>query len=146
MRCALDTMTNKALPMNTFPHSEDDIAPGEAPRSLDADQQGAISPALPALNDQEGSFPGSGVLDIPDGGFGFLRAERFLPGRGDIYISASQIRRFALRQGDLVGGQVRPPRDRDQYAGLLRVESVNVLDPDEAPRRPHFYSLTPVVP
>jgi transcription termination factor Rho len=98
MRCALDTMTNKALTMNSFPHTEDDIAPGGATRSLDADQQGAISPALPALNDQEGSFPGSGVLDIPDGGFGFLRTERFLPGRGDTYISASQIRRFGRRR------------------------------------------------
>src|SRR5713101_1786143 len=146
MRCALDTMTNKALTMNTFPHTEDDIAPGEATRSLDADQQGAISPALPALNDQEGSFPGSGVLDIPDGGFGFLRAERFLPGRGDIYISASQIRRFGLRQGDLVGGQVRAAKDREQYAGLLRVESVNGLDPDVARRRAHFDSLTPIFP
>jgi transcription termination factor Rho len=91
-------MTNKALTMNSFPHTEDDIAPGGATRSLDADQQGAISPALPALNDQEGSFPGSGVLDIPDGGFGFLRTERFLPGRGDTYISASQIRRFGRRR------------------------------------------------
>jgi transcription termination factor Rho len=146
MRCALDTMTNKALTMNTFPHTEDDIAPGEATRSLDADQQDAISPALPALNDQEGSFPGSGVLDIPDGGFGFLRTERFLPGRGDIYVSASQIRRFGLRQGDLVGGQVRAAKDREQYAGLLRVERVNGLDPDVARRRPHFESLTPIFP
>ncbi len=102
--------------------------------------------SLPALNDQQGSFAGSGVLDITSGGFGFLRGERFLPGRGDLYVSASQIRRFALRQGDLVGGQIRPPKDREQYAGLLRVESVNGLDPDEALRRPHFDSLTPVFP
>src|ERR1700692_4022405 len=139
MRCALDTMTNTAFTMNTFPDTED-------PHALDADRQGATSPALPALNDQQGSFSGSGVLDITDGGFGFLRRERFLPGRGDVYVSASQIRRFALRQGDLVAGQIRPPKDREQYAGLLRVESVNGLDPDEALRRPHFDTLTPVFP
>jgi len=146
MFCALDTMTNKAYTMNTLPDTEIDIAPIEGAHSIDADQQGATPPALQALNEQQGSFSGSGVLDIIDGGFGFLRRERFLPDRGDVYVSASQIRRFALRQGDLVGGQIRPPKDREQYAGLLRVESVNGLDPDVARRRPHFDSLTPVYP
>lgn len=118
--------------MNTFPYTEVDIAPIEGLRAIDADQQGATSSALPALNDQQGSFSGSGVLDITDGGFGFLRTERLLPGREDVYVSASQICRFGLRQGDLVGGQVRPPKDREQYAGLLRVESLGGLDPDVA--------------
>src|SRR5579859_1355620 len=120
MCCALDIMTNTAFTMNTLPDTKVDIAPVEGLRAIDADQQGATSLALPALNYQQGSFAGSGVLDIIDGGFGFLRTERFLPGRGDIYVSASQIRRFGLRQGDLVGGQVRPPKDHEQYAGLLR--------------------------
>ena len=146
MFCALDTMINKAYTMNTLPDTEIDIAPIEGAHSIDADQQGATPPALQAFNEQQGSFSGSGVLDITDGGFGFLRRERFLSGHGDVYVSASQIRRFALRQGDLVGGQIRPPKDREQYAGLLRVESVNGLDPDEARRRPHFDSLTPVYP
>ena len=146
MFCALDTMTNKAYIMNALPDTEIDIAPIDGPHSIDADQQGATPPELQALNEQQGSFSGSGVLDIIDGGFGFLRRERFLPDRGDVYVSASQIRRFALRQGDLVGGQIRPPKDREQYAGLLRVESVNGLDPDVARRRPHFDSLTPVYP
>jgi transcription termination factor Rho len=139
-------MTNKAYTMNTLPDTEIDIAPIEGPHSIDADQQGATSPELQALNEQQGSFSGSGALDIIDGGFGFLRRERFLPDRGDVYVSASQIRRFALRQGDLVGGQIRPPKDREQYAALLRVESVNGLDPDVARGRPHFDSLTPVYP
>src|SRR6266849_9873011 len=146
MCCALDTMTNKAFTMHTFPDTEVDIALIEGPHAIDAGQQGTTSPALPALNDQQGSFAGSGVLDITDGGFGFLRRERFLSGHGDVYVSASQIRRFELRQGDLVGGQIRPPKDREQYAALLRVESVNGLDPDVARRRPHFDSLTPVYP
>src|SRR5207247_6139635 len=76
----------------------------------------------------------------------FLRRERFLHGPKDVYVSASQVRRFGLRQGDLVGGLIRPPKDREQYAGLLRVESVNGLDPDVARRRPRFESLTPVFP
>src|SRR6266851_6703171 len=146
MCCALDTMTNQAFTMHTFPDTEVDIAPLEVPQAIDAEGQGAISSALPALNDQQGSFAGSGVLDITDGGFGFLREERFLPGHGDVYVSASQIRRFELRQGDLVGGQIRPPKDREQYAALMRVESVNGLDPDVARRRPHFDNLTPVYP
>jgi transcription termination factor Rho len=145
MCCALDTMTNKAFTLHTFADTEIDIAPIEGPHAIDTDQQSATS-TLPALNDQPGSFSGSGVLDITDAGFGFLRGERFLPGRGDVYVSASQIRRFALRQGDLVAGHIRPPKDREQYPGLLRVESVNGLDPDVARRRPHFNSLTPVFP
>ena len=146
MCCALDTMTNKAFTMHTFADTEIDIAPIEGPHAIDTDQQGATSPTLPALNDQPESFSGSGVLDITDAGFGFLRGERFLPDRGDVYVSASQIRRFALRQGDLVEGQIRSPKDREQYAALLRVESVNGLDPDVARRRPHFNSLTPIFP
>jgi transcription termination factor Rho len=146
MFCALDTMTNKAFTMNTLPNTEIDISSIEDPHSIDTDQQGVTAPVLPALNDQQESFSGSGVLDIIDGGFGFLRRKRFFSGPEDVYVSASQIRRFALRQGDLVGGQIRPPKDREQYAALLRVESVNGLDPDEALRRPHFDSLTPVFP
>src|SRR5437763_3021857 len=102
MCCALDTMTNKAFTMNNFPDTEIDIAPIEGPHAIVADQQVAASPTLPALNDQKGSFSGSGVLDITSGGFGFLRGERFLTGRGDLYVSASQIRRFALRQRGVV--------------------------------------------
>jgi transcription termination factor Rho len=95
---------------------------------------------------QQETFFGSGVLDIVNEGFGFLRGERFLPGPLDVYVSVSQIRRFGLRQGDLVAGQVRPPKDREQYAGLLRVEAVNGLDPEVAKRRPHFDTLTPIFP
>src|SRR5437899_3101202 len=68
MFCALDTMTNKAFTLNTFPDTEVDIAPIEGPHAIDADQQGATSSALPALNDQQGSFAGSGALHITEGG------------------------------------------------------------------------------
>ncbi len=92
------------------------------------------------------TVPGEGVLDIVDDGFGFLRSDRYLPSSLDIYVSASQIRRFSLRQGDLVSGQIRPPKEREQYAGLLRVESVNGLDPDAIKHRPRFEHLTPIFP
>lgn len=95
---------------------------------------------------QQETFFWTGVLDIAEDGFGFLRGERYLPGPMDVYISASQIRRFGLRQGDLVSGQARPPKEREQYAGLLRVELVNGIDAEAATHRPHFDSLTPLFP
>lgn len=96
--------------------------------------------------EQQGAVSGSGVLDMVDDGFGFLRRERYLPGPLDVYVSASQIRRFGLRQGDQVTGQIRPPKDHEHFAGLLRVEAVNGLDPEVAKHRPRFDTLTPVFP
>ncbi|HOG46464.1 MAG TPA: transcription termination factor Rho, partial [Anaerolineae bacterium] len=79
-------------------------------------------------------------------GIGFLRSDHLLPGPDDVYVSQSQIRRFGLRTGDMVIGQVRPPKDTEKYYGLLRVEAVNGLDPEAAKRRPHFGDLTPIFP
>lgn len=87
-----------------------------------------------------------GVLDVMKEGMGFLRADHYLPGPNDIYVSQSQIRRFGLRTGDMVIGQIRPPKDNEKYYGLLRVESINGLDPEEAKYRPKFESLTPIFP
>jgi transcription termination factor Rho len=87
-----------------------------------------------------------GILEIVEDGIGFLRAEHYLPGPEDIYVSQSQIRRFGLRTGDMVIGQVRPPKDSEKYFGLLRVETMNGVDPDAAKRRPTFESLTPIFP
>ena len=64
----------------------------------------------------------------------------------DVYVSQSQIRRFGLRTGDMVSGQVRPPKDNEKYYGLLRVEAINGVDPEIAKRRPHFDNLTPIFP
>jgi transcription termination factor Rho len=89
---------------------------------------------------------GGGVLDIVSEGVGFLRSETMRPGPQDVYISQSQIRRFGLRTGDLVVGQVRPPKETEKYFGLLRVEAVNGLDPEMAKRRPWFDTLTPIFP
>jgi transcription termination factor Rho len=87
-----------------------------------------------------------GVLEIVDDGIGFLRAEKYLPGPNDIYVSQTQIKRFNLRTGDMVIGQVRSPKDSEKYYGLLRVESVNGLNPEEAKNRPNFEELTPIFP
>jgi transcription termination factor Rho len=88
----------------------------------------------------------SGILDIVSDGFGFLRSERMLPGPDDVYVSQSQIRRFGLRTGDRVAGQVRPPKENERYYSLLRVELVNGIDPEVARNRPHFDQLTPIFP
>jgi transcription termination factor Rho len=87
-----------------------------------------------------------GVLDIVDDGIGFLRAEKYLPGPEDIYVSQTQIKRFGLRTGDMVVGQVRSPKDSEKYYGLLRVESVNGQNPEDAKVRPNFEDLTPIFP
>ncbi len=87
-----------------------------------------------------------GILEVMNEGMGFLRADHYLPGRNDIYVSQSQIRRFGLRTGDMIIGQIRPPKDTEKYYGLLRVESINGMDPEEAKNRPIFESLTPIFP
>ncbi|HLE03760.1 MAG TPA: transcription termination factor Rho [Anaerolineales bacterium] len=87
-----------------------------------------------------------GVLEIMNEGMGFLRAEHYLPGPNDIYVSQSQIRRFGLRTGDMVIGQIRPPKDTEKYYGLLRVETINGFDPEQIKDRPKFESFTPIFP
>ena len=101
---------------------------------------------LRAKAEGQGYIFGGGVLDIVDENIGFLRSEHYLPGPEDVYVSQSQIRRFGLRTGDMVIGQVRPPKDSEKYYGLLRVEAVNGLDPEAAKTRPNFEKLTPIFP
>ncbi|MCY3944661.1 MAG: transcription termination factor Rho [Anaerolineaceae bacterium] len=87
-----------------------------------------------------------GVLDSVDDGINFLRAEKYLPGPHDVYVSQTQIRRFGLRAGDMVIGQVRSPRDNEKYHSLLRVEAVNGMNPEKARHRARFEHLTPIFP
>ncbi len=101
---------------------------------------------LRAQAEQQGYHFGGGVLDIVEEGIGFLRPDKFLPSPDDIYVSQSQIRRFGLRTGDMIVGQVRPPKDTEKYYGLLRVDAVNGLDPEAAKNRPWFERLTPIFP
>ena len=109
-------------------------------------KQDLIFRLLQAYTEQQGNIFREGVLEIVNEGFGFLRLASLRPSMGDVYVSQSQIRRFALRTGDTVTGQVRPPKDTEKYYGLLRVEAVNGLDPEAAKARPHFEALTPVFP
>ncbi|MFA5504952.1 MAG: transcription termination factor Rho [Vulcanimicrobiota bacterium] len=88
----------------------------------------------------------SGILEILPEGYGFLRGRRYLPSPTDIYVSVAQVRRFGLRMGDMVLGQVRAPKSGEKYYGLLKVATVNGVDPDSARRRPKFDQLTPIFP
>jgi transcription termination factor Rho len=87
-----------------------------------------------------------GLLDLRDEGYGFLRTTGYLAGRNDVYVSASQVRRFALRKGDFVKGQTRPPASNEKYPALLRVDEINAMSPDTARNRPRFEDLTPLFP
>jgi transcription termination factor Rho len=101
---------------------------------------------LRAKAEREGLRFGGGVLDIVDESKGYLRCDHYKPGPRDVYVSQSQIRRFGLRTGDMVVGQVRPPKESEKYFSLLRVEAVNGMDPEAAKKRPLFESLTPIFP
>ncbi|MDA0989103.1 MAG: transcription termination factor Rho [Chloroflexi bacterium] len=96
--------------------------------------------------EQQGYILASGLLEIINDGYGFLRQPNLRPSSNDVYVSQSQIRRFALRTGDMVMGQVRPPKDGEKFYGLVRVEGTNGLEPNAARERPNFDTLTPVFP
>ena len=109
-------------------------------------KQDLVLRLLRANAELQGNMFDGGVLEIMDDGFGFLRKDNLKPGANDVYVSQSQIRRFGLRTGDMVTGQVRLPKNGEKYYSLLRVEAVNGFDPEQAKNRPHFNSLTPVFP
>ena len=114
---------------------------GTAPRRDDL-----LMRLLQAHAEQNGHVLASGLLSITNEGYGFLRRDSNSTKTGDVYVSQSQIRRFGLRPGDQVAGQVRPPKDGERYFSLVRVEAVNGMDPDTARVRPHFEQLTPIFP
>ncbi|MDP8957625.1 MAG: transcription termination factor Rho [Actinomycetota bacterium] len=87
-----------------------------------------------------------GILDVLPEGYGFLRCTGYLPGERDVYVSASQIRKFGLRRGDRVSGPIRPPRSQEKFPALTRINSVEGVQPDEARGRPSFGDLTPLFP
>ncbi|MFZ9858099.1 MAG: transcription termination factor Rho [Roseiflexaceae bacterium] len=105
-----------------------------------------MSTPAPVDESTNTSITSEGILDIVQEGFGFLRGERMLASPNDVYVSQSQIRRFALRTGDKVVGQVRPPKENERYLSLLRVELINGMDPDTARKRPSADQLTPIFP
>ncbi len=92
-------------------------------------KQDLVVRVIQAQTEREGNIFAQGVLQTVDDGYGFLRGDSMLPTVNDVYVSQSQVRRFALRTGDQVMGQVRPPKESEKYYGVLRVEAVKGLDP-----------------
>ncbi|MCI5222811.1 MAG: transcription termination factor Rho [Candidatus Electrothrix sp. AR4] len=111
-------------------------------------KQELIFAILKSQADEDGKLRGSGVLDVLQDGFGFLRAPdyNYLPGPDDIYVSPSQIRRLNLRTGDTVEGEVRAPKDNERYFALLKVDRVNYEDPEASNNKTLFVNLTPLHP
>jgi transcription termination factor Rho len=87
-----------------------------------------------------------GLLDILPEGYGFLRVTGYISGDKDVYVSANQVRKFGLRKGDIVSGPIRPPRSKEKFPAVVRIDKVNGMDPDEAMGRPRFNKLTPLFP
>jgi transcription termination factor Rho len=109
-------------------------------------KQDIIMRLLQTSAEQQGFVFCSGILEIMNDGYGFLRQSTLLPSSGDTYVSQSQIRRFGLRTGDMVAGQGRPPKNGEKYFSLLRIELINELNPEIIKDRPRFSSLTPTFP
>jgi len=111
-------------------------------------KQELIFRILQTQAEKEGLLFGSGVLEVLSEGFGFLRSPNYnyLPSPDDIYVSPSQIRKFGLKTGDMVSGQIRPPKESEKYFALLKVEAVNYEDPEVVKNRVLFDNLTPIYP
>ena len=135
------TLEGKTLPeLRTMARTQN------VPRYSRLKKQDLIIGLLREEAEQRGNQLRGGVLEVVDDGIGFLRADGYLPGQNDIYVSQTQIKKFNLRTGDMVIGQVRPPKDTERYYGLLRVDAVNGLNPHEIRNRANFERLTPIFP
>ncbi len=117
------------------PHGRDQRRRGKGEQREPREQR-PQGPPIPCL----------GILDVLPDGFGFLRTSGYAQGDHDVYVSLSQIRRFGLRRGDKIEGQVREPKDNEKYSALLKIDTVNGIDPESARKRPVFEQLTPLFP
>lgn len=129
-------------PLNELRRIAEDI---NFPKPIRLKREGLIVKIAQLLAEQEGLEMRGGVLEIMNEGIGFLRSN-YRIGPEDVYVSQAQLRRYDLRSGDLVIGHVRPPRESERHYGLLKVESINGLTPDEARKRVRFEALTPIFP
>ena len=134
----LEAMTVEALRDTARAH---DVAGADRLKKTDL-----VFEILKASAEQRGLFFGGGILEIVQDGIGYLRAHNVKAGPDDVYVSQSQIRRFGLRTGDLVIGEVRPPKDNEKFRGLLRVDAINGEPPEAAFERPRFEQLTAIFP
>ena len=124
--------------------NEQGIANGNLPANIHRDE--LVYRLLSGYAEKEGYQIASGVLELVSDGYGFLRQNGRRPGQNDVYVSQQQARRFNLRTGDLVVGQVRTPKESERYSGLTRVEAINGIAPDLNRRRVSFENLTPIFP
>ncbi len=141
----LDMRTLKDMSISDLTHVAKEL---EVENPAGMRKQDLIFKILQAQTEREGLIFGEGVLEILPDGYGFLRAPEYnyLPGPDDIYVSPSQIRRFNLRTGDTVSGQIRPPREGERYFALIKVEAVNFEPPDMSSEKILFDNLTPLYP
>jgi transcription termination factor Rho len=141
----LDIRTLKDMSISELTHVARDL---EVENPAGMRKQDLIFKILQVQTEREGLIFGEGVLEILPDGYGFLRAPEYnyLPGPDDIYVSPSQIRRFNLRTGDTVSGQIRPPREGERYFALIKVEAVNFEAPDQTAEKILFDNLTPLYP
>ncbi len=109
-------------------------------------KQDLVFRIMQAKAEREGNHFAGGIMEMANDGYGFLRTQDMRQSLSDVYVSQTQVRRFALRTGDYVMGAVRAPKESEKYYGLLRVDAVNGLDPETAKRRPYFEQLTPIFP
>jgi transcription termination factor Rho len=111
-------------------------------------KQDLLYAILKQLAESDVAIFGEGVLEILQDGFGFLRSPEanYLPGPDDIYVSPSQMRRFALRTGDTVEGEIRQPKEGERYFALLKINTINFEDPEKSRHKVHFDNLTPLYP
>src|SRR3979490_2230146 len=118
------------------------------PGSSGMRKQELIFQVLAAQTEKSGLIFSEGVLETLPDGFGFLRAPEYnyLPGPDDVYVSPSQIRRFDLRTGDTISGQIRPPKEGERYFALIKVDAINFEPPEEARNKIFFDNLTPLYP
>jgi len=141
----LDIRTLKDMSISELTHVAREL---EVENPAGMRKQDLIFKILQVQTEREGLIFGEGVLEILPDGYGFLRAPEYnyLPGPDDIYVSPSQIRRFSLRTGDTVSGQIRPPREGERYFALIKVEAVNFEAPDQTAEKILFDNLTPLYP
>ena len=142
MKVKTDIFELDKKPLNELRRIAEDM---NFPKPIRLKREGLIVKIAQLLAEQEGLEMRGGVLEIMNEGIGFLRSN-YRIGPEDVYVSQAQLRRYDLRSGDLVIGHVRPPRESERHYGLLKVESINGLTPDEARKRVRFEALTPIFP
>jgi len=118
----------------------------DIPRAARMKREQLVTRIRQAEAEKEGLEIRGGILEVMSEGIGFLRLDNYKPGPEDVYVSQSQIRRYKLRNGDMVIGHVRPPRETERHYGLLKVETVNGMDPERARLRERFENMTPIFP